>query len=109
MANIRNNLRVNGKEVKGIKIKLPSMTTFNSLREFYWNGILLWKNANPFLFTTDVSKIDLSQYGEDTIIFENFSDNSIIGSYTIVENAEEEKINLTQGQMVVENTTEGDK
>lgn len=111
MANIVNNLRINGQEVKGIKIKLPSMTEFASLKEFYYNGILVWKNANPFLFTSNIHSIDLKQYGENTIIFEGFSPNFIYGSYNIVENAEAEKINLVKGQMVVEvnDTTEGEK
>ena len=100
MANVVNNLRINGKEVKKI--------FFNDkiLKEFYCDGVLIWKNANPFIFTNDVKKVDLSTFGEDTIIFEGFG-NEFVGSYNLVENAEAEKPNLTKGQMVVE-TTEGD-
>ena len=106
MANIVNNLRINGKEVKKIMIKLRGDSSFSPIKEFYCDGVLIWKNANPFIFTNDVKKVDLSAFGEDTIIFEGFG-NEFTGSYSIVENAEIEKPNLTKGQMVVE-TTEGD-
>lgn len=101
MANVVNNLRVNNKEVKKI--------FFNgkALKELWLKGVLIWKNANPFIFISDISKIDLSQFGEDTIIFEGFAPQYFDGSYSLVENAEAEKPNLVQGQMVVE-TTEGD-
>lgn len=102
MASVVNNLRVNGKEVKKI--------FFNDkiLKEYYFNDILIWKNANPFVFIQKLANLDLSQYGEDTIIFEGFSNEEFTGSYNVVENAEEEKDNLTKGQMVVE-TTDGEK
>lgn len=109
MANIVNNLRINGQEVKGVKIKLPSMTEFASLKEFYYNGILVWKNANPFLFTSDIHSIDLKQYGENTIIFEGFSPNFIYGSYSISENIVEDSKEMEEGQMIVEITTDGGK
>lgn len=102
MASVVNNLRINGKEVKKIY--------FNDkiLKEFYFNDTLTWKNANPFIFIKKLIGVDLSQYGEDTIIFEGFSENEFTGSYNVVENAESEKDNLTKGQMVVE-TTDGEK
>lgn len=107
MANIVNNLKVDNMDVKKIGIKLNTMSNFDFLKEVYCNGVLIWKNANPFIFTTHVSTIDFSKYGSDTIIFEGFSVNDFYGSYSVVENAEEEKPNLVLGQMVVE-TTEGD-
>ena len=102
MASVVNNLRVNGKEVKKIY--------FNDkiLKEFYFNGILIWKNANPFIFVKKLIGVDLSAFGENTIIFEGFSENEFTGSYNIVENAEAEKQNLIKGQMVVE-TTDGER
>lgn len=106
MANAVNKLRVNGEEVKAIKIRLSSTEQWQTLKEFYYNGILVWKNANPFIFTNDITKADLKSFGADTIVFEGFG-NEFIGSYNLVENAETEKPNLTKGQMVVE-TTEGD-
>lgn len=101
MSNAINNLRVNGQEVKKIY--------FNGklLKEFYYNGILIWKNANSFLFTPNIKTADLSSHGSDTIIFENFSPTNFTGSYNYTENAESEKPNLTKGQMVVE-TTDGE-
>lgn len=101
MANVVNNLRVNNQEVKKI--------FFNgkALKELWFKGVLIWKNANPFIFVSDLSKIDLSQFGEDTMIFTGFAPQTFDGSYSLVEDAEAEKPNLVQGQMVVE-TTEGD-
>lgn len=102
MANVVNNLRVNGKEVKAIRIKRASESQWHKLKEFYCNGILIWKNANPFIFTDNVKSIsDLSTYGENTLIFEGFGA-ECFGSYNVVENAETEKPNLVVGQMVVE-------
>ena len=102
MASVVNNLRVNTSEVKKI--------FFNKfiMKELYFNGILIWKNANPFVFTQKLANIDLSTLGTDTIIFEGFSGNEFTGSYNLVENAEVEKPNLIKGQMVVE-TTDGEK
>lgn len=102
MASVVNNLRVDTSEVKKI--------FFNKfiMKELYFNGVLVWKNANPFVFTKKLANIDLANFGTDTIIFEGFSENEFIGSYNLVENAEEEKPNLIQGQMVVE-TTEGEE
>lgn len=101
MANIINNLRVNGQEVKAIKIKLRGEDTFSPLKEFYYNGVLIWKNANPFIFTNSIKNLDLSLLSESTIIFEGFG-NSFTGTYSIVKNASAEKDNLVRGQMVVE-------
>ena len=102
MANIVNNLNVNKDETKKI--------FFNNLnvKELYFNGVLVWKNANPFVFTKKLANINLSDFGSDTIIFEGFSEKEFIGSYSIVENAENEKQNLVKGQMVVE-TTDGEE
>lgn len=102
MASVVNNLRVDTSEVKKI--------FFNKfiMKELYFNGVLIWKNANPFVFTQKLANIDLSTLGTDTIIFEGFSDNEFTGSYNLVENAEVEKPNLIKGQMVVE-TTDGEK
>ena len=102
MASVVNNLRVNTSEVKKI--------FFNKfiMKELYFNGVLIWKNANPFVFTKKLANIDLANFGTDTIIFEGFSENEFTGSYNLVENAEEEKPNLIKGQMVVE-TTEGEE
>lgn len=102
MASVVNNLRVDTSEVKKI--------FFNKfiMKELYFNGVLIWKNANPFVFTKKLANIDLTNFGTDTIIFEGFSENEFTGSYNLVENAEEEKPNLIQGQMVVE-TTEGEE
>ena len=98
MASVVNNLRVDTSEVKKI--------FFNKfiMKELYFNGVLIWKNANPFVFTKKLANIDLSTLGTDTIIFEGFSENEFTGSYNLVENAEVEKPNLTKGQMVVETT-----
>ena len=98
MASVVNNLRVDTSEVKKI--------FFNKfiMKELYFNGVLIWKNANPFVFTKKLANIDLSTLGTDTIIFEGFSENEFTGSYNLVENAEVEKPNLTNGQMVVETT-----
>ena len=41
MANVVNNLRVNGEEVKAIKIRLSSDEQWQNLKEFYYNGILI--------------------------------------------------------------------
>lgn len=102
MASVVNNLRVDTSEVKKI--------FFNKfiMKELYFNGVLIWKNANPFVFTQKLANIDLSTFGTDTIIFEGFSENEFTGSYNLVENAEVEKPNLTKGQMVVE-TTDGEE
>ena len=102
MASVVNNLRVDTSEVKKI--------FFNKfiMKELYFNGVLIWKNANPFVFTQKLANIDLSTFGTDTIIFEGFSENEFTGSYNLVENAEVEKPNLIKGQMVVE-TTEGEE
>ena len=102
MASVVNNLRVDTSEVKKI--------FFNKfvMKELYFNGVLIWKNANPFVFTQKLANIDLSTFGTDTIIFEGFSENEFTGSYNLVENAEVEKPNLIKGQMVVE-TTDGEK
>jgi hypothetical protein len=102
MASVVNNLRVDTSEVKKI--------FFNKfiMKELYFNGVLIWKNANPFVFTKKLANIDLSTFGTDTIIFEGFSENEFTGSYNLVENAEVEKPNLIKGQMVVE-TTDGEK
>lgn len=102
MASVVNNLRVDTSEVKKI--------FFNKfvMKELYFNGVLIWKNANPFVFTKKLANIDLANFGTDTIIFEGFSENEFTGSYNLVESAEEEKPNLIQGQMVVE-TTEGEE
>jgi hypothetical protein len=102
MASVVNNLRVDTSEVKKI--------FFNKfiMKELYFNGVLIWKNANPFVFTQKLANIDLSTLGTDTIIFEGFSENEFTGSYNLVENAEVEKPNLIKGQMVVE-TTDGEK
>lgn len=101
MASVVNNLRVNGKEVKQI--------FFNGkiLKEYYFNDILVWKNALPFIFTKDISSLNISSLGEGTMIFEGFGENQFLGSYSIVKDAEAEKDNIVEGQMVVE-TTEGD-
>lgn len=98
MASVVNNLRVDTSEVKKI--------FFNKfiMKELYFNGVLIWKNANPFVFTQKLANIDLSTFGADTIIFEGFSENEFTGSYNLVENAEVEKPNLNKGQMVVETT-----
>jgi len=115
MAGVVNNLRVNNSEVKKILIKLREDIDFSSLKELYFNGILIWKNANPFVFTQKLTDIDLKNFGADTIIFEGFDAKDlegnpqiVLGSYNIVEDAEVEKPNLTKGQMVVE-TTDGEK
>ena len=102
MASVVNNLRVDTLEVKKI--------FFNKfiMKELYFNGVLIWKNANPFVFTQKLANIDLSTFGTDTIIFEGFSENEFTGSYNLVENAEVEKPNLIKGQMVVE-TTDGEE
>ena len=100
MANIVNNLRINNTEVKSIKIKLHGDDSWSSLKEFYYDGILIWKNANPFIFTSNYKSLDLSSLGEGTIIFEGFG-NDFTGTYSIVKNAESEKENLIEGQMVV--------
>lgn len=102
MASVVNNLRVDTLEVKKI--------FFNKfiMKELYFNGVLIWKNANPFVFTQKLANIDLSIFGTDTIIFEGFSENEFTGSYNLVENAEVEKPNLIKGQMVVE-TTDGEE
>ena len=102
MASVVNNLRVDTSEVKKI--------FFNKfiMKELYFNGVLIWKNANPFVFTQKLANIDLSTFGTDTIIFEGFSENEFTGSYNLVENAEVEKPNLIKGQMVVE-TTDGEE
>lgn len=102
MASVVNNLRVDTSEVKKI--------FFNKfiMKELYFNGVLIWKNANPFVFTQKLANIDLSTLGTDTIIFEGFSDSEFTGSYNLVENAEVEKPNLIKGQMVVE-TTDGEE
>lgn len=102
MASVVNNLRVDTSEVKKI--------FFNKfiMKELYFNGVLIWKNANPFVFIKKLANIDLTNFGADTIIFEGFSENEFTGSYNLVENAEEEKPNLIKGQMVVE-TTEGEE
>lgn len=107
MANIVNNLRVNGSEVKAIKIRLHGQSDWQSLKEFYYNGVLVWKNALPFIFTKDISSLNISSFGEGTMIFEGFGENQFLGSYSIVKDAEAEKDNIVEGQMVVE-TTEGD-
>lgn len=96
MASVVNNLRINGKEVK--KIYLNDKI----LKEFYFNDVLTWKNANPFVFVAELANVDLSKFGADTIIFENFSKNEFVGSYNLVEDADAEKPNLVQGQMIVE-------
>lgn len=115
MANIVNNLRVNSTEVKKILIKLREDVDFSSLKELYFNGILIWKNANPFVFTQKIADIDLKNFGANTIIFEGFNAQDlegnpqiVLGSYSVVENAENEKQNLIKGQMVVE-TTDGEE
>ena len=104
MASVVNNLRINtdNGEVK--------KTLFNDIiiKEIYFNDILVWKNANPFVFTKKLANINLANFGTDTIIFEGFSENEFTGSYNLVENAETEKPNLIKGQMVVE-TTDGEK
>ena len=81
MANTINNLRVNNKEVKKIY--------FNDviLKEFYYNNLLIWKNANP-------------------AIFEGFSAEDFESTYVTTENIETDKPTEV-GQIVVE-TTEGD-
>lgn len=103
MASAVNNLRINNKEVRKI--------FFNGkiLKEFFYNGVLVWKNANPFIFTpTEIS--DISQLSTDTIVFVGFKkDETFEGSYTKVENAEAEKDKLELGQMIVEETTDGEK
>lgn len=98
MASVVNNLRVDTSEVKKI--------FFNKfiMKELYFNGVLIWKNANPFVFTKKLANIDLANFSADAIIFEGFSENEFTGSYNLVENAEEEKPNLIKGQMVVETT-----
>lgn len=101
MANIVNNLRVNAQEVKKI------FYDNKAVKELYFNDILVWKNANPFIFVRNITDGEnFNEFGENTLIFEGFG-NSFIGSYTIVESAEEEKKNLVKGQMVVE-TTDGE-
>jgi hypothetical protein len=102
MASVVNNLRVDTSEVKKI--------FFNKfiMKELYFNGVLIWKNANPFVFTQKLANIDLKNFSADTIIFEGFSENEFTGSYNLVENAEVEKPNLIKGQMVVE-TTDGEE
>lgn len=102
MASVVNNLRVDTSEVKKI--------FFNKfiMKELYFNGVLIWKNANPFVFTQKLANIDLKNFSADTIIFEGFSENEFTGSYNLVENAEAEKPNLIKGQIVVE-TTDGEK
>lgn len=120
MANIVNNLRINGEEVKAIRIRLSSAEQWENLKEFYYNGILIWKNANPFIFlkdglTEDKKKELLAKFGTDTIIFEGFNPTDsnqvsieFTGSYSIVEDieAELEKDSLILGQMVVETQEE---
>ena len=106
MANIVNNLKVNKTDVKGIEIKLRTMQQFDSLKEVYYNGILVWKNANPFIFVKDFETVDLSKLSSDTLIFVNFG-NEFQGSYNMIESLEEENLGV-KGQMVVLETTEGD-
>lgn len=98
MANVVNNLRVNNKEVK--KIFLNNKI----LKELYFNNVLIWKNANPFVFVKSLSDIDIAAFGENTIIFENFSPKQFIGSYNIVESTTE--LPNEVGQMIV---VEGEK
>lgn len=106
MANIVDNLKVNKTDVKGIEIKLRTMQQFDSLKEVYYNGILVWKNANPFIFVKDFETVDLSKLSSDTLIFVNFG-NEFQGSYNMIESLEEENLGV-KGQMVVLETTEGD-
>lgn len=106
MANIVNNLKVNKTDVKGIEIKLRTMQQFDSLKEVYYNGILVWKNANPFIFVNDFETVDLSKLSSDTLIFVNFG-NEFQGNYNMIESLEEENLGV-KGQMVVLETTEGD-
>lgn len=118
MANIVNNLKVNYSDVKNILIRKKGETEWKRLKEFYCNNILIWKNANPFVFldsklTDDKLEELLTKFGTDTIIFEGFNptdSNNIsqefTGSYSIVEDAELEKDNLVYGQMVVETQEE---
>ena len=100
MANTINNLRVNNKEVKKIY--------FNDviLKEFYYNNLLIWKNANPAIFTNSIFSIDLTALSSDTIIFEGFSVEDFESTYVTTENIETDKPTEV-GQIVVE-TTEGD-
>lgn len=100
MASAVNNLRINKQEVK--------KSFFNGivLKELYFNDVLVWKNANPFIFVNDFETVDLSKLGSDTLIFVNFG-NEFQGSYNMIESLEEENLGV-KGQMVVLETTEGD-
>lgn len=105
MANVVNNFFVNGMEVKNIVIRKSGETEWKKLKELYYDSFLIWKNANPFIFTTlDPTTMDLSNYGEDTLIFYGFSAADFTGSYTLTENIEDEV--GERGQMFVENKEE---
>lgn len=97
MPNVINNLRVNNQEVKRI------LFNNKTLKEFYYNGILVWKNANPFFFTNNIPSTTLAS---DTIIFKGFSNQEFTGSYVI---AKEGEVPTNRGQIVVFDTIEGDK
>lgn len=109
MANVVDNLRVNNKEVKKIFFNGKALKELWAPHQITGALTLIWKNANPFVFITKLSDINLTNYGENTLFFEGFSDKIFDGSYSLVENAEAEKPNLTTGQMVVESAMEGDE
>ena len=103
MANVVNNLRVNNLDVK------KSFFNNKQIKEIYFNDILIWKNANPFVFIKSLEDIDLTAYGEDSMFFVNFADEKIEGSYSISENVAEDSKGMEEGQMIVEITTDGGK
>ena len=78
----------------------------STIKKIYFNDVLIWQNSNPFLFVTDMSQIDTKQLESDTLIFVGFNKDRFEGTYDIMEN--EQDIPKEKGQMVVENTTEGD-
>ena len=79
----------------------------NTIRRIYYNNELIWENSNPFIFVSDLSQIDLSKLEQDTIVFVGFTNKHFDGTYDIME--DENDIPKQPGQMVVKNTTEGDK
>ena len=130
MASIASNLKistikiVNGVpttellDVKKVLIKLHSDHDYSEIKELFYNGELIWKNSSSFVFVQNLTEEKLqeilSEYGEDTLIFEGFNNGQdFYGEYLSVEpettEEEIEKMNLDEGQLVVKmETTEGE-
>lgn len=106
-------------DVRKVLIKLHRDSEWSELKEVFYNKNSIWKNSSSFVFVQELTEEKLqeilSEYGEDTLIFEGFNEEDFNGEYIVVEDTMDDKeieetMDLEEGQMVVKvKTTEGEE